>query len=95
MSEPMTVNQMKRQISKIALAAALLIAPIGAAPALAQYGLHRLALAKCHQLLRPMANDAKQNYNCGRGPLYSRGIGYQWDPWTHLGSYYGPMIGIP
>lgn len=91
----MTGNQMRSQITKIALAAALLSALIGATPTSAQYKQHRLALGKCHQFLRPIANDAKQNCNCGRRPLYCQGTGYQWDPWRHWGSYYGPMIGIP
>jgi hypothetical protein len=76
---------MRNQVTKIALAATLVSALIGAAPASAQQS--RLA----NEL--PTANhaQAKQNYDYGRGLLHSQGSGYQ-DPWGHWGSYYGPMI---
>jgi hypothetical protein len=88
---------MRSQKTKIALAAAILTALVGSAPASAQHGLHRPALAKGHQLWQPIANDAlaKQNCSFGCGPLPSPGSGYQGDPWRHWGSYYGPMVGIP
>ena len=38
-------------------------------------------------------NDRVSNLH--RGLLPSHGRSYQWDPWGHWGSYYGPMIGAP
>ena len=81
---------MRNQVTKIALAATLVSALVGAAPASAQHGQYRRATG--HEL--PTANhaQAKQNYDYDRGLLHSQGSGYQWDPWGHWGSYYGPMI---
>jgi hypothetical protein len=79
---------MRSQVTKIALAVTLATALIDAAPASAQHGKYSLALATGHELPWPTATHAqtKQNYN------YYRESGYQWDPWGHWGSYYGPMI---
>jgi hypothetical protein len=83
---------MKSQATKAAIAATFVsTALIGIGPASAQHGPYILALATGHQRT---ANDArgKQSYDYDRAPLYAQGRGYQWDPWGHWGSYYGPMV---
>ena len=86
---------MRSHPSKIALAATLATALISATPGLAQHGQTRLALAAEQARVRPTANHvrAKLNHNYDRG--LTQRSGYQWDPWGHWGSYYGPMIGFP
>jgi hypothetical protein len=88
---------MRNHRTKIALAATLVTALTGAAPASAKHEPYILALATGHQLPWPTANEAqaKQNYNYHRRLLYNQGSGYQWDPWGHWGAYHGPMIGNP
>jgi hypothetical protein len=83
---------MRSHITVIALTTTLATALISVTPALAQTS---LALATGHELAWPTANDAwaKRKHNYRRG--YSQRSGYQWDPWGHWGSYYGPMIGLP
>jgi hypothetical protein len=83
---------MRSHIAEIALAATLGTALISATPALAQHGQTRLALAAGHEFVWPTANHARAKLN----HTYDRGLGqrsgYQWDPWGHWGSYYGPML---
>ena len=64
------------------------------APSSALQGQYSLALATGHELAWPKAKCApkQQNYKYDRRPLNPRERGYQWDPWGHWGSYYGPMI---
>jgi hypothetical protein len=82
---------MRSHITEIALvlAATLGTALISATPALAGHG---QALAAGHEFIWPTANHArsKLNHNYDRG--LSQRSGYQWDPWGHWGSYYGPML---
>jgi hypothetical protein len=87
--------EMRSHRTEIALAAILGTALISATPALARHGQATLALAAGHAPVRPTANHAraKLNHNYDRG--LSQRSGYQWDPWGHWGSYYGPMIGFP
>jgi hypothetical protein len=88
-------NEMRSHVTEIALAATLGTALIDAAPASPRHGQGSLMLATGHELLWPTANDARarRNYNYHRG--LSQRSGYQWDPWGHWGSYYGPMIAVP
>ena len=78
---------MRSHTSKIALAATLGTALISATPGLAQHGQTRLALAAGQARVWPTANHARAKLNHN----YDRGL-YQWDPWGHWGSYYGPML---
>jgi len=49
-------------------------------------------LAAGHESIWPTSNyaRAKLNHNYDRG--LSQRSDYQWDPWGHWGSYYGPML---
>ena len=73
---------MRGQVVKVALAATIIMAMVGAtaAPALAM-----------RQLQRSHGTEAQQHYRYSRAPLYNQKP-EQWDPWGHWGSYYGPMV---
>ena len=85
---------MRAHMVVAALAGILAIAPMDVAPSSAAQTQYRLALATGHKLSSPTANGARrrQNYTYDHGPLDPQERGYQWDPWGHWGSYYGPMI---
>ena len=85
---------MRAQIASAVLAGMLAIAPADAAPSSAAQTQYRLMLVTGHKLPSPTANGARrrQNYAYDRGPIDPQDRTYQWDPWGHWGSYYGPMI---
>jgi hypothetical protein len=83
---------MRSHITRIALAATLGTALIGATPALARHGQTRLALAAGHESIWPTANHARAKLDHNYDRWLSQRSGYQWDPWGHWGNYYGPML---
>jgi hypothetical protein len=85
---------MRAHIAVAVLAGMVGIAPMDAAPSSTAQMQYRLVLATGHKLPSPTASGAgrRQNHTYDRGSLDPQDRGYQWDPWGHWGSYYGPMI---
>jgi hypothetical protein len=84
---------MRGHVTKITLAATLAAALIGVVPASARHGQYSLVLATGHGHPWPTAKRRSQPEQSHQR-AWQGGRGYQWDPWGHWGSYYGPMIGI-
>ena len=67
--------------------------PASAAAPASAFGGERIASGgNAHHNDRGNAHHDDRVSNLHRGLLPSRGRSYQWGPWGHWGSYYGPMI---